>query len=194
MCLDFQYVNYQKESSTMNTFIPTKVIPGDDLHLTRLMARNSLNFVVGEDRQHLLEFGRAAFAAGQQSAEPEAQREAGQESTIQAGYASALDVLKELQGSIHSYNKNGPDWTHKDGTEVFEVSVLMDRQDAIDAAVAALEAAPPPAQVPETDPQRLSVSRDFLSDCLKHLQHIERKTVYDARDLRDYIERALQSS
>ena len=61
----------------MNTFIPIKTIP--DLHLTLLMTRNSLNFVVGEDRQQLLEFGRAAFAAGQQSVKPEARRQAGQE-------------------------------------------------------------------------------------------------------------------
>lgn len=49
-------------------------------------------------------------------------------------------------------------------------------------------AAPQPA-LPEVE--RLVVSRQFLSDCLKHLRHIERKTVYDARDLREYIERAL---
>lgn len=52
----------------------------------------------------------------------------------------ALDALKELQFSISMYHKNGPDWTHKDGTEVFEVSVLIDRQEAIDAAIGALEA------------------------------------------------------
>ena len=58
-------------------------------------------------------------------------------------------------------------------------------------AVTPLYTTPPAAPVP--DPQRLTVSRQFLSDCLKHLRHIERKTVYHARDLRDYIERALGS-
>ena len=61
----------------------------------------------------------------------------------------ALDVLTELQGSMKLYNKNGPDWTHKDGTEVFEVSVLMDRQEAIDIAVVILDAAI--AQPEQTD-------------------------------------------
>lgn len=42
----------------------TKMIPGDELHLTMLMAPYSLNLVTGQDRQHLLAFGRAAFDAG----------------------------------------------------------------------------------------------------------------------------------
>lgn len=42
----------------------TKMIPGDELHLTMLMAPYSLNLVTGQDRQHLLAFGRAAFEAG----------------------------------------------------------------------------------------------------------------------------------
>ena len=62
---------------------------------------------------------------------------------------------------------------------------------AQECPVTPLYTAPPAAPVP--DPQRLTVSRQFLSDCLKHLRHIERKTVYDARDLREYIERALGS-
>lgn len=42
----------------------TKMIPGDELHLTMLMAPYSLNLVTGQDRQHLLAYGRAAFDAG----------------------------------------------------------------------------------------------------------------------------------
>lgn len=42
----------------------TKMIPGDELHLTMLMAPYSLNLVTGQDRQDLLAFGRAAFDAG----------------------------------------------------------------------------------------------------------------------------------
>lgn len=42
----------------------TKMIPGDELHLTMLMAPYSLNLVTGQDRQHLLAFGRDAFDAG----------------------------------------------------------------------------------------------------------------------------------
>lgn len=44
---------------------PKKMAPGDDMHLTLLMAPHNLNLVTGQDRQHLLAFGRAAFEAGQ---------------------------------------------------------------------------------------------------------------------------------
>lgn len=46
----------------------TRMIPGDDLFLSCLMAPYHLNLVTGEDRQHLLAYGRAAFAAGQKEA------------------------------------------------------------------------------------------------------------------------------
>ena len=46
-----------------------KMGPGDELHLTLLMAPFSLNFFTGQDRQHLLAFGRAAFEAGQAAAQ-----------------------------------------------------------------------------------------------------------------------------
>lgn len=42
-----------------------QMTPGDDTHLTLLMAPQSLNFVTGQDRESLLAFGRAAFKAGQ---------------------------------------------------------------------------------------------------------------------------------
>lgn len=42
----------------------TKMIPGDELHLTMLMAPYNLNQVTGQGRQDLLAFGRAAFEAG----------------------------------------------------------------------------------------------------------------------------------
>lgn len=43
---------------------PIKMTPGDDIHLSLLMAPFSLNLVTGQDRQHLLGYGRAAFEAG----------------------------------------------------------------------------------------------------------------------------------
>lgn len=55
----------------------TKINPGDDMHLTCLMAPYSLNLVTGDDRRHLLAFGRAAFDAGRAAgveAEPVAWR------------------------------------------------------------------------------------------------------------------------
>ena len=45
-----------------------KMTPGDDMHLTLLMAPHNLNLVTGQDRQHLLAFGRAAFEAGKAAA------------------------------------------------------------------------------------------------------------------------------
>lgn len=48
---------------------PITMTPGDDTHLTLLMAPVSLNFVTGQDREHLLAFGRAAFEAGKATAE-----------------------------------------------------------------------------------------------------------------------------
>lgn len=57
---------------------PIKMTPGDDTHLSMLMAPCNLNFFVGEDRQDLLAYGRAAFEAGKagqclhQIQEPEA--------------------------------------------------------------------------------------------------------------------------
>lgn len=41
----------------------TKIQPGDDTHLTLLMAPHSLNFVTGADRAALLAYGRDVFAA-----------------------------------------------------------------------------------------------------------------------------------
>jgi hypothetical protein len=46
-----------------------QMTPGDDTHLTLLMAPQSLNFFTGQDREHLLAFGRAAFEAGKATAE-----------------------------------------------------------------------------------------------------------------------------
>lgn len=48
---------------------------------------------------------------------------------------NALERLVDEFGcSIAQYDRIGPDWTHKDGTEVFEVSVLLDRRELIDRA------------------------------------------------------------
>ena len=57
-----------------------KMVPGDELHLTLLMAPCSLHLVTGQDRQHLLAFGRAAFEAGQAAAQQAVQ---GMEAEIQ---------------------------------------------------------------------------------------------------------------
>lgn len=52
----------------------------------------------------------------------------------------ALEPLVDEFGcSIEQYDRIGPDWTHKDGTEVFEVSTLLDRRELIDRARATLK-------------------------------------------------------
>lgn len=52
-----------------STSTTRRMTPGDDMHLTLLMTPHGLNFVTGQDRQHLLAFGRAAFEAGKAAAE-----------------------------------------------------------------------------------------------------------------------------
>ena len=41
----------------------TKLIPGDDKHLTLLMAPFNLNFFTGKNRDDLLAYGRAVWTA-----------------------------------------------------------------------------------------------------------------------------------
>lgn len=95
--------------------------PGDDVHLTLLMAPQSLNLVTGQDREHLLAFGRAAFEAGKaiaeqgkclhQIAEPAA---APFMYAIADGYGKAFfeeqgcvsSEAKDLQPEVDSLNRN----------------------------------------------------------------------------------------
>lgn len=44
------------------------------------------------------------------------------------------EIVDEFGGSIAQYHKIGPDYTFKDGTEVFEASVLLDREALIERA------------------------------------------------------------
>ena len=47
---------------------PIKMHPGDDLHLTVLMASHGLNFVTGKDREQLLAWGRDVWQAARSDA------------------------------------------------------------------------------------------------------------------------------
>lgn len=47
-------------------------------------------------------------------------------------------LLDELECTLDQYHRNGPDWTFKDGTEVFAASVLLDRAELIQSVRAAL--------------------------------------------------------
>ena len=123
---------------------PTKVVPGDDLHLTLLMTPHSLNLVTGDDRQHLLAFGRAAFAAGQKSEADQAQR--------QAEPQAKADIIKDL---LHSAHTDG----YTSEQQAF-IRAIADRVDWLDA--------PPPARVrPLTEVQLYDWwrSENGLEDC-----------------------------
>lgn len=82
----------------MNQASTKKMTPGDDMHLTLLMAPHNLNLVTGQDRQHLLAFGRAAFEAGQKcqgcSVPPNGLHQIAEPSHSMSQYASKDDMLK----------------------------------------------------------------------------------------------------
>ena len=61
-------------------------------------------------------------------------------------------LVEEFYGSIQQYDKIGPDFTHKDGTEVFHVSVLLDRRELLEDARRILSALAQPAPAYETCP------------------------------------------
>ena len=77
-----------------------KMTPGDDMHLTLLMAPHNLNLVTGQDRQHLLAFGRAAFEAGQKcqgcSVPQNGLHQIAEPSHSMSQYASKDDMLKAV--------------------------------------------------------------------------------------------------
>lgn len=47
-------------------------------------------------------------------------------------------LVDEFGGTLDQYHRNGPHFTHKDGTEVFDVAVILDRAEYIEAARAEL--------------------------------------------------------
>lgn len=84
----------------MNQASTKKMTPGDDMHLTLLMAPHNLNLVTGQDRQHLLAFGRAAFEAGQKcqgcSVPQNGLHQIAEPSHSMSQYASKDDMLKAV--------------------------------------------------------------------------------------------------
>ncbi|WP_287915708.1 hypothetical protein [Comamonas sp.] len=120
---------------------PIQMTPGDDLHLTLLMAPLSLNFVTGQDREHLLAFGRAAFEAGQSSkclhqiAEPS------------ANLASELADMLERSITGLGHYRNTERWSEADEEHINECNALLERfnssDDEHEAAPQAVQAAVP---------------------------------------------------
>lgn len=84
----------------MNQASTKKMTPGDDMHLTLLMAPHNLNLVTGQDRQHLLAFGRAAFEAGQKcqgySVPPNGLHQIAEPGHSMSQYANKDDMLKAV--------------------------------------------------------------------------------------------------
>lgn len=58
---------------------------------------------------------------------------------------AAKELISELTCTLALYHANGPDYTFKDGTQVFDVSVTLEREDMINGLairIAALDATP----------------------------------------------------
>ena len=115
------------------------ITPGDDLHLTLLMAPYSLNMVVGEDRQHLLAFGKAAFAAGQKSAAHEA---------LKAGQEPVAELLRQLRIAVTA--------------QCYNPSASNSAQ--VDAATQAALAAYAPQPAPDKDAEIAALKNEIKLD------------------------------
>jgi hypothetical protein len=59
------------------------------------------------------------------------------------------EIVEEFGGTIEQYHRTGPDYTFRDGTEVFEVSTVLDREPII-ARARAILALPRPGAEDET--------------------------------------------
>jgi hypothetical protein len=53
-------------------------------------------------------------------------------------FEALAKLADEFGCTLDQYNKNGPHWTHKDGTQVFDVAVVLDRAGLIEEARAAV--------------------------------------------------------
>lgn len=104
-----------------STSTPRRMTPGDDMHLTLLMTPHGLNFVTGQDRQHLLAFGRAAFEAGKvaaaaqqgaQDAEPAAWVATFKPEGLLALHSVVGANLEELKQSVPGNSVFRPLYTH----------------------------------------------------------------------------------
>lgn len=93
-----------QEKDEMKT--PIKMTPGDDMHLTFLMAPQSLNLAVGQLREQLLGYGRAAFEAGKagqclhQIQEPDAAEQAAWFAGLDEGRAQAAPAAVAVPDAV----------------------------------------------------------------------------------------------
>lgn len=137
----------------------TKIQPGDDTHLTSLMAPHSLNFVTGADRAALLAYGRDVFSAARASqclakieepAAPAAVAPQGEypplpdpDSYLFQHEETGLTQYVDAQQVDWGFEKNNPRWKKCDG--VFSESQLRAYFDLGRQAAPALEAPAAPA-------------------------------------------------
>lgn len=97
---------------------PIKMQPGDDLHLTMLMAPHGLNFVTGKDREQLLAWGRDVWQASRR----------------------AQGVPYELRNAAqraHDWMERQAKAQGKGGHATFDLMMLREERDALAAALAA---------------------------------------------------------
>lgn len=127
----------------------TKIQPGDDLHLTSLMAPHSLNFVTGPDRAALLAYGRDVFAAGLAGSAPAAVSQRGEYPQLPEGVMFIEQVGGDVIGRPTDYGfKHGRGIVH--GAELFtseQLRAYFDLGRQPSTAAPALEA--PPAVAPQ---------------------------------------------
>lgn len=116
-----------------------------------LEAERRLTPTAFQYRLHLAQMaaqGAAERAAIYDRARDEAEaRATAAEAERDAMRAALVELVDEFGGSIEQYHKIGPDFTHKDGTEVFHVGVVLDRAELIERARAALT--PKPQEKPD---------------------------------------------
>ena len=72
----------------------------------------------------------------------------------------ALELAEYLWGVVDHYDRYGPDYTHEDETEVFEVGQLLDKRESLEMVITTIkEALAQPEQEPLTDEQIIAVAK-----------------------------------
>lgn len=115
-----------------------KMIPGDDKHLTLVMAPFNLNFFTGKDRDDVLAYGRAVWAAAL-----EAQRQSAKRQTLHVVAAGIRDGARVFgaytdPATAESVKQVAWDDGRTDGASVTAV-VVNDIDPALQATIDALK-------------------------------------------------------
>ncbi|MGG4053527.1 hypothetical protein ABEW79_17950 [Delftia tsuruhatensis] len=160
----------------------TKIQPGDDTHLTLLMAPHSLNFLTGADRAALLAFGRDVFAAALDSkCLAQIEEPAGAAPAAVAPQGVVAWMHPETLDVIHADRKH--EWATRYGigghsrAEGYTVALVRAGEPA---------AASPALEAPESHTQALRAIADWpVTDMLMNM---------DAANMRGIAQRALAAA